>query len=109
MAPYDNLPHFRRWLERKIGHTSKTRNDMLILGDFIRYRLGEAQHGGAITFQLNYRDESWKMTIAMAPSDRVYLRDELVVELTDDAISSIIAQCAFNEGSVLNERNKQGT
>jgi hypothetical protein len=109
MAPYDNLPNFRRWLENKIGHTSKSRNDMLILGDYVRYKLEEEPTAEVANFVIEYRSQQWKaaLVITPLPPRAAVLEDEIVVELTDDAISSVIAQCAFNEGSVLNERERQ--
>lgn len=104
MAPYDNLPRFRRWLEHKIGHTSKGRSDALILGDFIRYKLGEDYVAEVANFIIKYRGNSWKTALVLMPllDGSALLKDEIIVELTDDAISSVIAQCAFNEGEVLN-------
>jgi hypothetical protein len=110
MAPYDNLPNFRRWLEEKIGHTSKSRNDMLILGDYVRYKLEEEPTAEVANFVIEYRKQRWKaaLVITPLPSRAAVLKDEILVELTDDAISSVIAQCAFNEGGVLNEGRREG-
>lgn len=110
MAPYDNLPYFRTWLEANIGHTSKSRNDMLILGDFLRYKLvdGVGPEGG--NFLLDYKGQRFIVGFALTPvnGNRAIAPNELLVELTDDALNSILAQCAFNEGSVLNEQRRAG-
>lgn len=106
MAPYDNLPHFRRWLEKRIGHTSKSRNDMLILGDYVRYKLAESPDGSITNFHIKYRNREWFVGLSLAPNTIPASANEMVIELTDDAISSVIAQCAFNEGSVLKEREQ---
>lgn len=109
MAPSDNLPKLRRRLEANLGHFSQSLNDMLVLRNFIKYHLGGAFGRSVTSFQVKYHSRTWKVTIALTPYDDVApLEDELVIELTDDAISSVIAQCAFNEGSVLNERKRQG-
>lgn len=107
MAPYDNLPYFRSWLEASIGHTSKSRNDMLILGDFIRYCLADREEGGIVNFHLKYRGQDWFVGLSVARNTIPVGANEIVVELTDDAINSVLAQCAFNEGSVLKQRERE--
>ena len=106
MAPYDNLPYFRSWLEANIGHTSKTRNDMLILGDFLRYFLTEARHLSYANFHVKYRDQEWFISLSATPNTIPPNNNDIIIELTDAAISSVLAQCAFNEGSVLRERER---
>ncbi len=104
MAAYDNLPYFRTWLEDNIGHTSKSRNDMLILGDFVRYFLTEGDHLVYANFHLKYKGQSWFVSTSITPNTIEPHSQDIVVELTDDAINSVLAQCAFNEGSVLDGR-----
>lgn len=108
MSAYDKLPYFRTWLESNIGHTSTSRSDVLVLGDFIKYCLGNAPHGGITNFHIKYRGNDWFVGLSIARNSNPIMGDEIVIELTDDALSSILSQCDFNEGSVLHEQRRQG-
>jgi hypothetical protein len=100
---FENLPNFRKWFQRSIDpDISNSRNDMLVLGDFIKYYLAESMDvDHSIDFHVRYRDRSFYCTLAvkdtgwMNPS--VY-KGEIVIDLTDHSINSFITHSGWSEG-----------